>query len=332
MATKTRRHSTNIVVLVFTLLVVGAVSVYLDWTSIYAILIKADSSWFLLSIVVYMLNYLLRAYRFKLLIQSIAVPLRELMGIACLHGMFTYLMPAKTGEFSYLWLIRRYRGVQLTESTASLVVARFFDFAVISLFLPAVLVVFWDRLPQSMMITAAVFCGIVYVVGGGAIIYFRRPTAELIQSSSVQKNAVAVKIIASWRGFVDAVHLIHQRGGYLKLLLLTTAIWLCIYTTFYCVVRSLGFEPTYAQMVVVSIILIPITLLPLQGFANIGTHEMGFVFAFALFGYSHEDALLIAVSSHILLLVLVMLLGAVGFIFLRQDGSSGVKTGEGYGT
>jgi hypothetical protein len=67
-------------------------------------------------------------------------------------------------------------------------------------------------------------------------------------------------------------------------------------------------------MVVVSIIMIPMTLLPLQGFANLGTHEIGWVAAFRLFGYSANASLNIAISSHIIMLLFVLTLGLLGYL------------------
>jgi uncharacterized membrane protein YbhN (UPF0104 family) len=71
-------------------------------------------------------------------------------------------------------------------------------------------------------------------------------------------------------------------------------------------------------MIVVSIIMVPMTLLPFQGFANLGTHEIGWAAAFALFGYPETTALNIAVSSHIVLLLFVLLLGSLGVILLSR--------------
>jgi uncharacterized membrane protein YbhN (UPF0104 family) len=64
------------------------------------------------------------------------------------------------------------------------------------------------------------------------------------------------------------------------------------------------------------------TLLPIQGFANLGTHEIGWAAAFTLFGYSKAAALNIAVSSHIIWLFFVLLLGALGLLLLRDKPSN----------
>lgn len=70
----------------------------------------------------------------------------------------------------------------------------------------------------------------------------------------------------------------------------------------------------FFQIVVVSIIMVPVTLFPIQGFANLGAHELGWVTAFTLFGYPYLDALNIAVSSHIVYVFFVLSLGLIGIL------------------
>ena len=57
-------------------------------------------------------------------------------------------------------------------------------------------------------------------------------------------------------------------------------------------------------------------LLPIQGFANLGTHEIGWSAAFALFGYSETVALTLAISTHIILLFFVLILGSLGYLLV----------------
>ncbi len=58
-------------------------------------------------------------------------------------------------------------------------------------------------------------------------------------------------------------------------------------------------------MIVVSIIMVPMTLLPFQGVANLGTHEAGWIIALSLFGQPQETALTIAVGSHLIMLLFI---------------------------
>jgi uncharacterized membrane protein YbhN (UPF0104 family) len=63
--------------------------------------------------------------------------------------------------------------------------------------------------------------------------------------------------------------------------------------------------------------MVPLTLLPLQGFANIGTHEIGWASVLIAFGYPYKTALAIAVGSHFVLLVSVLLVGGISFLMAQ---------------
>ncbi len=89
-------------------------------------------------------------------------------------------------------------------------------------------------------------------------------------------------------------------------------IWFCVQTNLYFIIRGLGQPITFFQTMTITIIMVPMTLLPFQGFADLGTHEIGWTAAFALFGYPETTALTIAVSSHI---VLLFFCTAFGFVW-----------------
>jgi hypothetical protein len=129
--------------LIFSLLVIFYVVSKLDPPVIFQTFRNIDYRWLALSLAVYLLNYLFRTLRFSHLLNLRIIPFRKLLGVTSLHGMYLYLMPAKTGEVSYPLLLKDRLGVSLAQSTATLIVARFFDFATLALFLPLVLIVFW---------------------------------------------------------------------------------------------------------------------------------------------------------------------------------------------
>ena len=89
----------------------------------------------------------------------------------------------------------------------------------------------------------------------------------------------------------DSLKVIDQRKLYWRMWLLTISIWLCVQTNFYLIVHSLGYRLNFFQMIVVSIIMVPMTLLPLQGFANLGTHEIGWDSSFCLIWFFTNNSL-----------------------------------------
>lgn len=299
------------------LLTIGYFLRQLDWEAFYRILVNLHWGWVLAGWLIFMLNYLLRTLRFQILLQ-LKGAFGDLFSVTCLYGLFNYLLPAKSGEFSLLLLLKRFTNVSLPESTAILVAVRFFDFATIALFLPFVLFGFRHSLPLLMIYFSLVYCLLVLIVGIGGLWLLRRNEALSIsvEESLATSNSLSRRVINLFKRLVQKLRLIDRRGQYWQLWLLTISIWLCIYTNFYCIVRAMGFELTYIQMILVSMIMVPMTLLPVQGVANLGTHELGWSAAFALMGQPADVSLLISFGSHVILLAFVSFLGGLGALAL----------------
>ena len=80
----------------------------------------------------YALSYLFRALRFRVLLQK-AIGLGTLFNIVAVHTMWTNLLPFRTGELSYLYLLKKKGGVgSYLTGVPSLVLARVFDLVAIS--------------------------------------------------------------------------------------------------------------------------------------------------------------------------------------------------------
>jgi uncharacterized protein (TIRG00374 family) len=315
----------NLLTTLFSILLSVAVIVYvvsaLDWQVVYDVLVHLNWGWLFLAWLVFLFNYVLRTLRFRVLIYTLDVPFRKLFSVACLHGMFNYLMPARSGEVSFPLLLKLRLSISLTESAVTLVTARFFDFATVALFLPAALIVFGHQLSPVFIYSAFAFCGLVAVSGGGMLWLVRKPATPLSltdRGGAMSQEKVLSRLIKRvqkvWVSLIGGLRLIDQRRQYKQLLLLTIGIWLCVYTNYYLIVHSMGYEISYLHIAVVTIIMVPTKLLPVQGFANLGTHELGWVAGLALFGRSRDVSLAIAVGSHVILLWFVLILGGLGML------------------
>ncbi len=302
--------------LIFSLIVIGYVLSSLDWRQVAITFRELNWGYLIAAFAVYLVNYILRALRFKMLLQFENVSFRKLLGITHIYGMYLYLMPAKSGELSYPILLKNRLNISLGSSAATLVTARYFDFATIALFLPGVMIAFWEQMPHWIRVSALAFGGIFALASGVVAWWLRKPPRTSTPASIFARHKIIDRIIAGAESLRTHLGRIHQRGRYWHLWLVTIAIWLCVQTNFYLIILSLGFSLSIFQIMVVSIIMVPMTLLPLQGFANLGTHEIGWVAAFRIFEQPQSVALNIAVSSHIILLAFILLLGAIGSLLL----------------
>lgn len=286
----------------------------LDWAALQAAFASLHATWLALALFIYFVNILFRALRFKFLVYSRAVTVRELLPIVSLHSMFIYLMPAKSGDVSFIFLSKGRLKTSLVEGAAALLAARFYDFIVVALLLALALALAGDQIPTTLLQASLAFCVAVLITAAGVLLFLRSP---LSSREMVTKNRFISRVLAAWKKFVAGLREIQSRGGHTRIGLLTLGIWLCQYTITYSITRSLGYEISLYHISIIMLIMVPLTLLPLQGFANIGTHELGWTSAFLLFGYSYDAALAIAASSHFFLLAFVLFYGTLSLIALR---------------
>jgi uncharacterized protein (TIRG00374 family) len=284
----------------------------LDWTTLRLAFSEVRWGWLIVAFLAYFLNILLRALRFKNLLYSRPVKWLDLVPVSALHNMFMYLLPAKTGDITYILLARGRLSIPLTEGTATLFASRFYDFSIIGLILAFILPFSRNRMPEWIFQSALIFCLIV-LVGAISIFIFLGYTKP-VPSGITSGNRFLIRLFTVWGKFIAGLREIQSNRANLRVAMITLGIWFCLYTDYYFIAQSLGTPITFFHISIISIVMVPLTLLPLQGFANIGTHEIGWASVLVAFGYPYKTALAIAVGTHFVSLVSVLLVGGLSVL------------------
>lgn len=284
----------------------------LDWAALAGILANLQWGWLVMAFGVYFINLVLRAMRFRILLYSRDISLRDLILISSLHNMFVYIMPAKSGDVSYVLLAKSRLGLPLAEGTATLMAARIYDFAMVAGLLAVVVPLARNQLPAGIFGPAIVFCALVF---GGTVlllVFLQLPGAEIRAADSARPWIA--RFVRGWNRLIAGLRIIRARRGHLPVALLSLGIWSCLYADYYFIARGLGTPISFLQISTITLVMVPLTLLPLQGFANVGTHEIGWGSVLRAFGYSMQDALTIALGSHFLLLAIILIYGGLGLL------------------
>jgi glycosyltransferase 2 family protein len=315
------RHKVLIYVLsaVLSVLFLVYVLLNLDWEILRVAFSDIRWGWLGMALLAYLVNIILRALRFTNLIYSKPVKWLELIPVSALHNILMYLMPAKTGDVTYVFIAKDRLDLSLTEGTATLFAARFYDFSVVALFLVVLLPLSKDNIPDWIFMSAITFCVLILI--GTLVIFaylkFSKPAQEPISSPTrAQKHASGLlnRLRTAWNKFIAGLREIQKHGVHGKVAVLTVGIWLCVYSNFYFATKSMGLPVAFYHIAIISMVMIPLTLLPLQGFANIGTHEVGWTSVLVAFNYPYKTALAIAAGSHFVLLLSVLISGVLAFL------------------
>ena len=295
----------------------------LDWEILRSAFSDIHWGWLALAFAAYLLNVLLRAMRFSNLIYSRRVSWLEIVPVSALHNILMYLLPAKTGDVAYVFLAKNRLDVSLSEGTATLLAARFYDFSIVALILAVLLPYAKSDMPAWIFRSAIIFCLLILAGTVGLLTFLKynrstfgpekiKPETNSQQTIGIQNFFIRLRL--AWNKFILGLREIQSHGAHIKVALLTGGIWLCVYSNYYFAAQSMGLPITFYQISLISIVMIPLTLLPLQGFANIGTHEVGWTSVLVAFNYPYETALAIAAGSHFVLLLSVLISGGLAFL------------------
>ena len=321
-----RKFAVIFISYIFPVVVIGYIFLNVTPQSIVLTLSEVQPLWLVLGLVLYIINYFFRSIRFKILIHSRDIPFKDIFQVSCFHSMYNYLLPARTGEFSYIYYLKRLTHTPITEGLSTLLAARMLDLLVTFLFLPFAIFFLQGRISNGYL-QVIVVCASFVIFFSFLVVYFvvrGRKSLRMLDRFLAFLKIAERSIVKKIRGKLGEFHIsfetICRKRVYFRAFLLTLCIWFSVYGYFFMIIRSLQVEINFWQVVLILIIMVPTRLLPIQGVGNVGTHEIGWGVAFRIFGFSQGDALLVAFNSHVVLLMYVLVLG--GYAFLSTRGVS----------
>ena len=266
------------------LIVIGYVLLKLDWQQVWITINDLNWTWLIIAFLFHFSNYYFRSKRFSSILDLADFPFLKILGITNLYGMYLYLMPFKVGEASFPLLYKEHLDVPLVKGTAALLVARFSDFMVIALLIPSLLIFQWTNLSGWLRYGAGLLSMVIFSLWFFFIWLVQNP--DKILNSQVMnvnlKKAALEKIRQIILRIIEEVLRINRQKIFWRILMITFLIWMCIQATLFFIIKSLGFSIVITQVFVITIIILLMSLLPIQGIANLGSHEISWVTAFAL--------------------------------------------------
>lgn len=257
---------------------------------------RVEIRWFAAGIACYCCNYLCRAYRVWLYGKKKGRFFPVYVKISGLHGFNTYFLPLRGGDMTLPFLLRFHVGIPLLQGGRILIRARMLD-----IFLLGFLLISATLLTPSEI--SFRWQGM-FIVAGMCLIALPYIATFLVQNSPGWMGKWFQKIIGEELPSNPNV----QES------LLSLLIWFWTGCTIFCVIRSLDMPLSFLDVWLLATIQLPLQLLPVQGLANAGNHEAGWVIALAMLGVEPEQGLAFALSSHLLIISYVVLLGAVAVL------------------
>ncbi len=250
---------------------------------------KLSLSYISIGFLLYFVSSFLRAYRWHLMIRDINM--RDFFLINNIHIFLNNLLPARTGEFSFFYMLKK-KGINLTKSFWIFALARLMDaLALFGFFLGFFFKIYF--------LAFIVVFGIVSVFLLKHIIGFL-PDFFILKSLKQNlythfESKIAIKLY-----FISVVSFAFKFMGF--------------YTMAKNIIPMSFFDilPSYVVAELSSI-------LPINGFMGLGTYEFGFSIPSKLSDISLKTSLDLGFITHVFLLISSSILGIFSFLLLKLE-------------
>lgn len=289
---------------------------------------------------IYALSYFFRALRWRQLIHSKEVGLGELTMVTSAHIMFNNLLPSRSGELSYIYLLKKRHGISGSEGLATLVAARLYDFAVLASFFLISAFLFLGTFNKLSL--GEIALGSLVILSAAVTLIFNlervmRWVLLVIQKSGEKFRLLEKKwlryILEKGNDVLSSFSAIGSKKKFLPLVLISFGAWGFKFFAYYIMLGAMlgmseGVHPSFWMIVLGTTAAELTTILPVHGVGGFGTYESAWAGAFYLLGFTKELAIKSAFSFHLLALFYSIILGVVSLILLNFKKTKNDFSGE----
>jgi len=293
----------------------------LSFTELTKILSQSAPEWLLLGLLFYALTNIVRALRIACLLRWPYSRTPRLVPIMFALSLFNNVLPMRTGEFSFPYLMQRY-GIEWGYSLATLLVARLFDLLVVCLLFLLTAATQFSLLPPSaeaFIAGAAVALALLLVLLLALPVLGRRLLPFLqtrLSRDDLPPSGWRVLILQQTEKALNALEVMRPRRVYWPALFYSILIWLGTYTWFACYLRGIGLPTGLGRVILGASFAVLSKSLPIGSIGGLGAHEAGWTLGFTLLGQRVSIAILsgFAVNMLTLLSSVIFGLGSLGWL------------------
>ena len=273
----------------------------------------------------YVLSYFFRALRFYILLNR-EVGIRDLFAIVCAHNLANNLLPLRSGELSFFYLVGKNHRIPIHKSIATLTIARIFDFIAIGLIffisvsllsdVPEIISNIICMISMSFLFTIIVLLVLIYNKNISNALEKYLSGIRVIKCKSI--NFLFVHLYKIINSFSD---INRSKRQVTLLILISITIWIISFTMSFLLVADMGMNKNIWVIFVGLTFSILISMLPFHGIGGFGTMEGTWAIIFIALGAEKSIAISTGFAFHIIILIFTISTGIIGpmYIFINDD-------------
>ncbi len=277
---------------------------------------------------VYFVYLQLIRLRFSVLIHSKKIKAWSFFSIITIHNFYNRFLPLKTGEVSYVYMLRQKHKIPAAEGTATLIIARIFDYVTVSFLFAAASLYLIKRTPayvttitaiiSGLLILSLIFLFFIAAIGSRMINLLEK----FINKTGLNKFSASSIVLEKSSELNNSFETISSKSTYLYTFIFSVLIWLSMFFMHYLLHGGMGLNTPFLHVVIGSTFCIFTNILPLHGVAGLGTYETGWSIGYLMMGFTKEMAISSAFIAHLFFLFTGISYGAIGFIIYKLQNSS----------
>lgn len=246
------------------------------------------------------------------------------------RNAFNMVLPARTGELSYIYVLTRKFGFPLEIGVSTLVVALIFDLIIVFLLIVISIIIVGINTFAVSSVSIIIISSVLFIVFLLVLFYLSKIIGfflfifeKILKKYKVSKQRIIYRIYSKLLDINENIKNIRKRRIYWKVYLTSIIIRIIKFSAYYLIIYSLmkpmGYslkELGYWVILLATVAAEISAVLPTHAIAGFGTYEGAFVLAFTLLGFGREIATVVGFSYHIIVLLFTVSLGIISMIIL----------------
>ncbi len=261
-----------------------------EWSEVVRAFGAVDLGILILATVWLGLVFLLRAYRWQLLVAPVAhVPVSVFFSATLIGFMGNNILPLRAGEVLRLYALARLGPVSMSSALATGTLDRVFDMLIVSLFLGLSL----PLIPalEGYITTNVLFLSLVVGLLGAGWWLVRGENPKWV-------GRLPQRMQPRVEEFLGSLHVLRSGPLLLKTVLVSAVIWGGMVIYYWLLLYACAFSlPIEAALIVLLVLAVGVALPAAPGF--VGVFQYAVVLALSFFSVSKEDALSFSIVAHL---------------------------------
>jgi len=292
---------------------------YVDINQIFNMLKKINIFWFLVVCLSFGLMIFLTAVRAKYIIGRSS-------NIFCyffsnsISSLLRNILPSRSGEISFPIIWKRYCNVPLSRGTATLITTRVYDFLISMLIFLISFILLRHSMPEVfkkfwfILLIALIFILLLTILILPQTKIWKHKIRKNIKLVSSEENKFWNKIIRWLYSLLENFEKINSQKIHIFVFFVSCIIVFFRLFFIYSSIRTFGFILSIEEIILMSFFLFWTKMVQTVG--NLGTQEAGIAGALIVFGVAKDEAIALAISTHILQLIPIVMLAFISYIVL----------------